>query len=71
MTSIKVSHWRELQGLIAFKILEYYYKKGDSQQKKVLQKGFADIFHGVGQGEPVSYGWLQFGNTSGRKNAFW
>jgi hypothetical protein len=56
MASIKVTDWRELQGLIAFKILEHFYEKGDSKHKKALQQGLANNFHGQhGSEEPVSY----------------
>jgi hypothetical protein len=40
--------------------LEYFYEKGDSEQKKVLQKGLANIYHSLGPGEPVSYASLAF-----------
>ena len=50
-TRINVSDGRELQGLIAFKILEYFFEKGKSLQKKDLHKGLANIYHGVGPGD--------------------
>jgi hypothetical protein len=59
-TRINVSDGRELQGLIAFKILEYFFEKGESLQKKDLHKGLANIYHGVGPGDPVSYASLAF-----------
>lgn len=60
MTRIKATHWKELQGLIAFQILEGFYESGDSKNKKTLQQDLYNIFHGLGPGEPVSYASLAF-----------
>jgi hypothetical protein len=61
MSRITAPHWRELQGVIAFQILEYYYELGDSQKKKTLYAdGLTKIYHGNAQSETVSYASLAF-----------
>jgi hypothetical protein len=55
-----VTDWRELQGLIAFKILEHFYEKGDSKHINALQQGLANISRGHGPEEAVSYASLAF-----------
>jgi hypothetical protein len=57
---IKVDDWKELQGVINFKILECFNELGDSKHKKALQQELGNIFHGHGPGEPVSYASLAF-----------
>jgi hypothetical protein len=57
---IPASHWRELQGLIAFKVLEHFYEQGDSQKKKTLYDGIFKIYHGDVQSETVSFASLAF-----------
>jgi hypothetical protein len=57
MTSnrIAVAHWREIQGVIAFKVLEHFYELGDSQKKNKLYDGLYKIYHGHGPSETVSF----------------
>jgi hypothetical protein len=60
MTRIAAPHWRELQGVIGFKVLEYFYELGNSQKKKMLYDGLAKIYHGHVESETVSYASLAF-----------
>jgi hypothetical protein len=60
MTRIKVTDWREFQGLVAFKILEHFYEKDDSKHKKALQQGLANIFYGHWPEEAVLYASFAF-----------
>jgi hypothetical protein len=54
MSRINVSHWRELQGVVAFKVLEYFYELGDSQQKKKLYESIYKVYHGDASSDTVS-----------------
>ena len=64
MTRIKADHWKELQGLIAFKILEIFHDRGDSQSKKSLQEELYKIYHGHPPSDTVSYASLAFEGQS-------
>ena len=67
MTSrIKAVHWKELQGLIAFKICEIFYDSGDSKAKKTLYQDLYRIYHGHTPSERhhISYASLAFEGAS-------
>ena len=66
MTSsrINAAHWKELQGLIAFKILEVLYDSGDSKPKKTLHQDLYRIYHGDTPSDTVSYASLAFEGAS-------
>jgi hypothetical protein len=59
---IKVDDWKELQGVIAFKILEYFYELGDSKHKKPSNRSWAISSIAMGWGSlcHVSYASLAF-----------
>jgi hypothetical protein len=66
MTSnrINAAHWRELQGLIAFKILEVLYDSGESKPKKSLHQDLYRIYHGHTPSDTVSFASLAFEGAS-------